>query len=78
MVVRVGDGSLGAPERAPFGGISVTATARDEPPPALLRWPGNLILLTVAAVVLVTIVAAWLVQRSADRGNVAELMRLAE
>src|SRR5215213_8337066 len=35
--VRVGDGSLGAPDRAPFGGISVTATARDEPPPALLE-----------------------------------------
>jgi protein-L-isoaspartate(D-aspartate) O-methyltransferase len=33
--VRVGDGSLGAPERAPFGGISVTATAHDEPPAAL-------------------------------------------
>jgi protein-L-isoaspartate(D-aspartate) O-methyltransferase len=33
--VRVGDGSLGAPERAPFGGISVTATARDHPPQAL-------------------------------------------
>jgi protein-L-isoaspartate(D-aspartate) O-methyltransferase len=36
VVVGVGDGSLGAPERAPFGGISVTATARDQPPPALL------------------------------------------
>jgi protein-L-isoaspartate(D-aspartate) O-methyltransferase len=35
--VRVGDGSLGVPERAPFGGISVTATARDQPPPALLE-----------------------------------------
>jgi protein-L-isoaspartate(D-aspartate) O-methyltransferase len=35
--VRVGDGSLGAPDRAPFGGISVTATARDEPPPALVE-----------------------------------------
>jgi protein-L-isoaspartate(D-aspartate) O-methyltransferase len=35
--VRVGDGALGAPDRAPFGGISVTATARDEPPPALLE-----------------------------------------
>ena len=35
--VRVGDGSLGAPDRAPFGGISVTATARDEPPPALFE-----------------------------------------
>ena len=35
--VRVGDGSRGAPDRAPFGGISVTATARDEPPRALLE-----------------------------------------
>jgi protein-L-isoaspartate(D-aspartate) O-methyltransferase len=34
--VRVGDGSRGAPDRAPFGGISVTATAEDEPPRALL------------------------------------------
>jgi protein-L-isoaspartate(D-aspartate) O-methyltransferase len=34
--VRVGDGAQGAPDRAPFGGISVTATARDEPPRALL------------------------------------------
>jgi len=37
VVVGVGDGSRGAPERGPFGGISVTATARDEPPPALLE-----------------------------------------
>ena len=35
--MRVGDGARGAPDRAPFGGISVTATARDEPPPALLE-----------------------------------------
>jgi protein-L-isoaspartate(D-aspartate) O-methyltransferase len=35
--VRLGDGSLGAPDRAPFGGISVTATAHDEPPPALFE-----------------------------------------
>ena len=35
--VRVGDGSPGAPDRAPFGGISVTATARDEPPAALFE-----------------------------------------
>src|SRR5918997_3611140 len=35
VVVAVGDGSRGAPEHAPFGGISVTATARDEPPAAL-------------------------------------------
>jgi protein-L-isoaspartate(D-aspartate) O-methyltransferase len=37
VVVSVGDGSRGAPERAPFGGISVTATARDNPPSALLE-----------------------------------------
>jgi protein-L-isoaspartate(D-aspartate) O-methyltransferase len=37
VVVGVGDGSLGAPERAPFGGISVTATARDHPPEALFE-----------------------------------------
>src|SRR4051795_3769009 len=35
--VRVGDGARGAPDRAPFGGIPVPATARDEPPPALLE-----------------------------------------
>ena len=35
--VRVGDGARGAPDRAPFGGISVTATAQDEPPPALVE-----------------------------------------
>src|SRR5215210_6763201 len=35
VVVGVGDGTLGAPDRGPFGGISVTATARDAPPPAL-------------------------------------------
>lgn len=34
--VRAGDGSRGAADRAPFDGISVTATARGEPP-ALLR-----------------------------------------
>jgi protein-L-isoaspartate(D-aspartate) O-methyltransferase len=34
--VRVGDGARGAPDRAPFGGISVTATALDEPPKPLL------------------------------------------
>jgi len=35
--VRVGDGARGAPDRAPFGGISVTATANDEPPAALVE-----------------------------------------
>jgi protein-L-isoaspartate(D-aspartate) O-methyltransferase len=35
--VRVGDGTRGAPDKAPFGGISVTATALDEPPPSLLE-----------------------------------------
>jgi protein-L-isoaspartate(D-aspartate) O-methyltransferase len=34
--VRVGDGAQGAPDRAPFGGISVTATARADPPRPLL------------------------------------------
>ena len=34
--VRAGDGTLGAPDRAPFDGISVTATADGAPPPALL------------------------------------------
>jgi protein-L-isoaspartate(D-aspartate) O-methyltransferase len=33
--VRVGDGAHGAPDRAPFGGISVTATAHARPPAAL-------------------------------------------
>jgi protein-L-isoaspartate(D-aspartate) O-methyltransferase len=33
--VRLGDGRNGAPDRAPFGGISVTATARGAPPDAL-------------------------------------------
>src|SRR5919112_1160213 len=37
VIVGVGDGSRGAPERAPFGGISVTATARDQPPAALFE-----------------------------------------
>jgi protein-L-isoaspartate(D-aspartate) O-methyltransferase len=34
--VRVGDGREGAPDRAPFGAISVTAAAGEAPPPALL------------------------------------------
>lgn len=33
--VREGDGTRGAPDRAPFGGISVTAAAVGEPPAAL-------------------------------------------
>ena len=37
VAVRVGDGTAGAPDRAPFGGISVTATAPSEPPRALLE-----------------------------------------
>jgi protein-L-isoaspartate(D-aspartate) O-methyltransferase len=35
--VRVGDGARGAPDRAPFGGISVTATAEEGPPTALVE-----------------------------------------
>jgi protein-L-isoaspartate(D-aspartate) O-methyltransferase len=48
--VRVGDGSRGAPDRAPFGGISVTATARDAPPQPLLEQlaPGAALVCPVA------------------------------
>jgi protein-L-isoaspartate(D-aspartate) O-methyltransferase len=35
--VRVGDGTEGVPDRAPFDGISVTATASGDPPAALLE-----------------------------------------
>ena len=35
--VRVGDGSAGAPDRAPFDGISVTASVTVEPPRALVE-----------------------------------------
>jgi protein-L-isoaspartate(D-aspartate) O-methyltransferase len=34
--VRVGDGSLGAPDKSPFGGVSVTATAHEDPPRPLI------------------------------------------
>lgn len=34
--IRVGDGSLGAPDGAPYDGITVTAMATSEPPQALL------------------------------------------
>jgi protein-L-isoaspartate(D-aspartate) O-methyltransferase len=48
--VRVGDGSRGAPDRAPFGGISVTATAEHEPPAALVDQlaPGAVLVCPVA------------------------------
>jgi len=39
--VRLGDGSQGAADRAPFGGISVTATARERPPEALFAQLGR-------------------------------------
>lgn len=35
--VLTGDGTDGVPERAPFDGISVTATAEDQPPRALFE-----------------------------------------
>jgi protein-L-isoaspartate(D-aspartate) O-methyltransferase len=35
--VRTGDGTLGAPDRAPFDGILVTAVAEQRPPEALQR-----------------------------------------
>ena len=34
--MRTGDGTQGAPDRAPFDGISVTASASSDPPAALL------------------------------------------
>jgi protein-L-isoaspartate(D-aspartate) O-methyltransferase len=37
LEVRTGDGSLGAPDAAPFDGISVTASAAGEPPAALFE-----------------------------------------
>jgi protein-L-isoaspartate(D-aspartate) O-methyltransferase len=48
--VRVGDGAQGAPDRAPFGGISVTATARDQPPRPLVEQlaPGAALVCPVA------------------------------
>jgi protein-L-isoaspartate(D-aspartate) O-methyltransferase len=48
--VRVGDGSKGAPDRAPFQGISVTATAEERPPQALLDQlaPGGALVCPVA------------------------------
>jgi protein-L-isoaspartate(D-aspartate) O-methyltransferase len=48
--VRVGDGTRGAPDRAPFGGISVTATAMGEPPRALFEQlaPGAALVCPVA------------------------------
>jgi protein-L-isoaspartate(D-aspartate) O-methyltransferase len=35
--VRVGDGTLGVPDRAPFDAVSVTATAEGRPPAPLLE-----------------------------------------
>jgi protein-L-isoaspartate(D-aspartate) O-methyltransferase len=48
--VRVGDGARGAPDRAPFGGIAVTATALDHPPQPLLDQlaPGAALVIPVA------------------------------
>jgi protein-L-isoaspartate(D-aspartate) O-methyltransferase len=47
--VRAGDGSLGAPERAPFDAVVVTAAAEGEPPPALREQlaPGGVIVCPV-------------------------------
>jgi len=48
--VRVGDGAQGAPDRAPFDGISVTATAKKAPPPPLVEQlaPGAALVCPVA------------------------------
>ena len=47
------------------------------PPGAVFRLPGVLLGAVALAVVVFSVVAAWLVQRRADRANVAEVMRLA-
>lgn len=48
--VRLGDGAQGAPDQAPFGGISVTATAQDKPPAPLIEQlaPGAALVCPVA------------------------------
>jgi protein-L-isoaspartate(D-aspartate) O-methyltransferase len=47
--VRAGDGCAGAPDRAPFDAILVTAAAEDEPPQALLEQlrPGGVLVCPV-------------------------------
>lgn len=47
--VRAGDGTLGAPQEAPFDAISVTAAAAGAPPPALLEQlrPGGVLVCPV-------------------------------
>jgi putative ABC transport system permease protein len=47
------------------------------PPGALFRLPGGLLVILAAGVVVSAAGAAWIVQRRADRANVAEVMRLA-
>ncbi len=47
------------------------------PPGALFRLPGGLLAVLAGAVVVSAAGAAWIVQRRADRANVAEVMRLA-
>ena len=47
--VRAGDGSRGAPDRAPFDGISITATAENGPPQLVLEQlaPGGVLVCPV-------------------------------
>jgi putative ABC transport system permease protein len=47
------------------------------PPPPVIRAPWILLTATGAALALVAVVAAWRIQRSAERAHVAEVMRLA-
>ena len=47
------------------------------PPDPLLRLPVALFLFTRLALLLAAVVSAWWVQRTAERANVAEVMRLA-
>jgi putative ABC transport system permease protein len=47
------------------------------PPDPLLQLPYTLFLITLAGLALAAVISAWRVQRSAEKANVAEVMRLA-
>jgi hypothetical protein len=48
----------------------------DLPPSQLLELPLGTLAITVVVVAVTTLVSSWLMQRRADRANVAELMRV--
>jgi putative ABC transport system permease protein len=64
-----------------FGAVRLVGSQLDVlpslPPPPVIRAPWVLLTATGAALAAVAVVAAWRIQRSAERTNVAEVMRLA-